>query len=606
MGQIELAKTILDRFKGRTDHFAFQREGESFKPHPGQLTPEKFAEAHLGQQTCLGFYLTSSDDTCWCSCIDADNHNGENPNVDTDTKKITDKLDELGFDDAYLVERSQSGTGFHVWIIHEEPLSAALVRRFWKQILTDAGVRAEIYPKQDSLKDTSKGLGNLVRYPLWNQSEFVQWWDDHDTPGWIKTHDSDYHDREIKPAIESLTRVSCVKERELENCVQWFGEEVDAVVSESGLPLVVENLIRSKPDSLLARRWMGDKAGLADKSLSAVALSLVHELVRSYISPTDIATVLNFWAKQTGYNKATRSDWQRITIQKAYDVVAGRTGKRLESRQGGTICTLTKGFVDAVIRGDSPTISTGIDALDESLGGGLGFGEMTIIAARPSHGKSAVGLHLLDHAATLNYPGLFCSLEMTVGQTSQRYASRIGLDVPKEEWGTDGNEEALKKKIEAYWACRSDVYFEGDCNKWDQLDKTIREYVEEKGVRVVVVDYIGCVQGPYGDEFKDLTHLSPKCKSLAKELNIVLIILAQFNRNIDKEDMTREPRMADIRGSGQIEADSDVILFPRWPFQFDGTKPKNDYYIWVGKNRNRGIKTKQVLVHFEPDRQTFR
>lgn len=555
------------------------------------ISAEMVKRSHLSGKVCLGFYLMRPDDTVYCSCIDLDNHNDENPNVAADTQKITERLDELGFDKAYLVELSQSGGGYHVWMFYDEPTPATVVRRFWKQVLQDTGVHAEIYPKQDSLKSTPKALGNLVRYPFWSHSHFIEW--DGIDGGWVGTAD------------HAPLSVSAVTERELENCIEWYEESTDTVVSSDGLPIVVENLIRQHPDALLARRWGGDRSGLADRSLSALALSLVHEMVRAYIRPSEIDQALDVWGKSFGYTKAQRAEWRRVTIEKAYDIVAGRIGKRQNSNTSGTLKAITKGYVDAVLRGEDHVISTGLDGLNESISG-FGIGEYIIVGARPSHGKTALGLHFLDHAASQGHVGLFVSLEMTRNQVSERYAARIVPDVTKDTWGDEGVEESVKERIDAYFESRADIHYEGDCNKIDDLEKVVREYVEDKQVRFVVVDYLGCVQGPYGDEFKDMTHLSPRFKKMAKDLDIVMVVLVQFNRSIEKEDPDREPRFSDIRGSGQVEADADVILFPRWSFMYDALRPKEEYVIWASKCRNRGIKAKKVLVTFDSDRQLFK
>lgn len=554
------------------------------------LTAEKLAESHLKGKTCLGFYLTRPDDTVLCSCLDLDNHDGENANVAQDTLKVTTKLDELGFDGSYLVERSQSGSGFHVWMFYDDPLSAALVRRFWKQIIQDTGVRAEIYPKQDSLKGLQKGLGNLVRYPFWRHSCFQSAHGDI----WIGRNDD----------VEAITNVSAVSEREIENCIAWHEEAVDTVVSENGLPLVVETLIRQHPDALLARRWQGDRSGLADRSLSALALSLVHELVRAYISPDDIDVTLEFWGRQNDYQKALRADWRRVTVRKAYDIVAGRgLGNRLHDKGGGTLAALTRGYVDAVVRGEDPIIQTGIEKLDESIGG-MAFGEMMVIAARPSHGKSALALEILDQMSGRGLAGLFVSLEMTQHMVSSRLLSRFAYDLPKSEWDSEEVQQQVHERIEKYFENRASIYFEGECSQIDKLQETIETYVAEKDVRVVVVDYQGLAQGKTGNEYADQTAIVSLLKRLAKKHSLLMIDLVQMNRAIEKEK-GRAPSMSDLRSSGQIEQDADIILAPRYLCMDDPLADPTRYEIHCLKNRNRGVKIRCVEVTFDASRQTF-
>ena len=163
---------ILENFTGREDVLAMQPAGSNFRPvERGPLTQQEFAEEHVGGLTCYGFYLMRPDNTVTCSCVDFDNHDDQpDPEWQGKADRFYDLLQQLDLQP--VMEVSASGKGAHLWLFFSQPVPAWKVRKFW----IAAGSRIsyeprEIYPRQDQLR--GKGLGNLVRLPLWNKSRFV-------------------------------------------------------------------------------------------------------------------------------------------------------------------------------------------------------------------------------------------------------------------------------------------------------------------------------------------------------------------------------------------------------------------------------------------------
>ncbi|NOT01823.1 MAG: hypothetical protein HOP29_14490 [Phycisphaerales bacterium] len=296
---------MVELFRGRDDIIAVAT-GRGFDWERGSITPERLEAEHLSGKRCLGVYSPRLDNTCFFSAVDFDNKtHAPDPRWREKAEALYFELVKSGF--TPLVEISQSGCAAHVWLFFIEPIEAWIVRAFWRGVETRIGIKfKEVYPKQDTL--TGKCIGNLIRYPLWGQSRFVDLEDDWNT---------------IDPmiAMKSVTRVS---EADLRMTAMQlgFGElqkpaEISAAVSSDGLSPRVQSLI-GKPNTLLAKRWKGDATGMRDTSRSAVAMSIATELVRHSVPTAEVETAIRQWCADNGCDKGERDDWVRTTVQKAY------------------------------------------------------------------------------------------------------------------------------------------------------------------------------------------------------------------------------------------------------------------------------------------------
>lgn len=187
-----LPDLLLSTFTGRQEVFARQVDERRFAPEHRGITPADIEE-HLSGREGKGFYLLREDSTVTCCTVDIDSHpNALNDQAIIQAQQLCRAYDECGV--PHLLEISQSGTGAHVWAFFEAPIPAADARKFMRGVLAYAGLTAkEIYPRQDEVQP-DKPLGNLMRYPLWNQSRFV-------SPESLQTLDPE-------TALKSLERVS--------------------------------------------------------------------------------------------------------------------------------------------------------------------------------------------------------------------------------------------------------------------------------------------------------------------------------------------------------------------------------------------------------------
>ena len=291
--------SIIENFKGSSEWIAIGHS-DGFRPERLEepLTVERFEQEHLAQKQCLGFYLMDTESRVQCSCIDFDDH-GEDAEWRAKAETYYFLLCELGL--SPVMEVSSSGSGAHLWLHFKQPVPAVQVRSFWKKIAEQSGVQIkEIYPRQDKLR--GKGLGNLVRYPLWNKSKFVD-----------VENDWEEVELEVKPVeLEDLVEIAA----RLGHSLEKQPDAPDERLSER-----VQDILKW-PDSVLARRWRCDTEGLkGDKSKSTLAFCIVRELIYQRIPDEDIKQALRVWMVQNDYIKHIDDRrWVETTLRKAYEV----------------------------------------------------------------------------------------------------------------------------------------------------------------------------------------------------------------------------------------------------------------------------------------------
>jgi replicative DNA helicase len=273
-------------------------------------------------------------------------------------------------------------------------------------------------------------------------------------------------------------------------------------------------------------------------------------------------------------------------------------------------------YLDSVASGESNLLGTSIGQLDYALGGGVARGEMVVVAARPSHGKSAIALQMLHHWTEQGMPCAFLSEEMStisIGKRVLQFASPIHM----EHWGH--RQDDLRKAVEKYRELHKPCYVIEQCGSVSRAMRELTELCKDNAVEAIVVDYAQLLASPGKSRYEQVTNTSIAIKGLANATNAVVVLLCQLNRSIETRD-SFTPTNADIKDSGQLEQDADVILHLKWPYKVKAdeeapkrrrdTSPKshgpNEYFIYVGKNRNRQINADRVDLYFDPSRQTIR
>lgn len=585
---LTLAELILARFRGRASHVAVCNNGKTFEPAAltKPLRASWIDSEHLGGKRCLGFYLMTEKNQVYCSCVDFDNkETSPDDEWTAKTERVYHELKNRGL--TPLVEVSQSGKAAHVWIFFDYAVEAWAVRSFWKAISEYTEIpMPEVYPRQGWLKEG--GLGNLVRYPFWNFSRFVD-------------VDNDWSDIDPVAALTDVVGVTALQMEEIATALNGYGlrEEVTYEPASGGLSPRVEKLL-ANTHSLLGRRWNGDMEGLVDRSRSALCQSIACELVRLYVSTPEVEGSIREWCNRNGYDKGERTEWVADTVRKAYSFVVSRTEQK--TLDTSTIKDATIAYLEALSRGDTIVLPSGLTELDDSIGG-IGFGEMAVFAARPGHGKSAFALQWVETAALSNLPCLLLSEEMGKLEIGRRAALRV-TTIDERSWVRDAT--YVKKHIDDYWSNRAPVHLVENCHSIDRAEEMIDQYVAMHGVKVVAVDYLQLLTSRAQNRYEDITEVSRRLKQAARRNGCATIALCQLNRSIEKRPAKeRTPRMSDLRESGQIEQDADLILFLEWVCKNDTSADESEYRIYCAKRRNGPIKSQVVGTEFDPNRQSF-
>lgn len=238
-------------------------------------------------------------------------------------------------------------------------------------------------------------------------------------------------------------------------------------------------------------------------------------------------------------------------------------------------------------------IATGLADLDEILGGGMRAGQLIIVGARPSQGKSALAVTMGLNVAQAGLPVGMFSLEMPTEELTQRLTSMLSevhLErIRRSERLTDRDWPRLTEAAEKLARLNFHVSELGGPNI-NQLRSRARKLKRKHGLSLLIVDYLQLATGtnPKDSRNNQLGEVSRGLKSLAKELKIPIIALAQLGRDIEKRTNPK-PMMSDLKDCGDIEQDADVIMFVDRPIMSNTTLgPAWERYadLIVGKQRN--------------------
>lgn len=293
---------------------------------------------------------------------------------------------------------------------------------------------------------------------------------------------------------------------------------------------------------------------------------------------------------------AKQDDWNTISVPR-YTPPSPPERKVLKV---GTLEAASYAVVEEIASGkQTPLISTGLDELDAAIGGGYEQGEMIVIGARPSHGKSMVALQMCHAANAQQLPTLIVSEEMSSKALGKRVI-QFASDVPAEDWHIQ--HELLRADLFEHFKGRADSFVVENCVTSNRVVEEIEKAAEERQVKVAFVDYAQLLQNEGKGRYEKTTNTSIALRSVGNRTGVTVVCLAQLSREIEKRPAF-VPKMSDLRESGQFEQDADVILFLVWPHRISDKEDFDKYQIYVAKNRNRSITQNALTLKFQPSRQ---
>jgi replicative DNA helicase len=241
-------------------------------------------------------------------------------------------------------------------------------------------------------------------------------------------------------------------------------------------------------------------------------------------------------------------------------------------------------------------LSTGFFELD-TLTGGLQNSDLVVVASRPSMGKTAFCLSVAEHVAIEEETpiGIF-SLEMAKSQLAQRMlCSRARFSTYKMRTGRISDHEYSNLAVAVGPLAEAKIFIDDTPNIGIlQMRAKARRLKAQYDVGVIIVDYLQLMQGPKNTESRqqEISMISRSLKGLAKELNIPVIAVSQLSRKVEDRGGDKRPLLADLRESGAIEQDADVVIFVYRPEFYgiekfkDGAPSEGVAEIIVSKHRN--------------------
>jgi replicative DNA helicase len=237
-------------------------------------------------------------------------------------------------------------------------------------------------------------------------------------------------------------------------------------------------------------------------------------------------------------------------------------------------------------------VETGYYEMDEMLNG-LQRGEMIIIAARPSMGKTAIAMNLIEHiSADSLLPTAVFSLEMSKQQLAQRLlCSRGRIDAHKLRKGLLNSEEYTTLANTVGSLAKAPIWVDDSPGLTPlELRAKARRLKRQHDIQCIMIDYMQLMDNP-GPESRQqqISEISRGIKAVARELNVPVICLSQLNRSSEGRDGHR-PRMSDLRESGSIEQDADVVMLLHREDYYRMSEPDfvpdNIAEIIIAKQRN--------------------
>ncbi len=250
-------------------------------------------------------------------------------------------------------------------------------------------------------------------------------------------------------------------------------------------------------------------------------------------------------------------------------------------------------------------VPCGFTGLDNKIGG-FKRGDMVIVAARPSMGKTAITLNMAQNIAETGKNVAIFSLEMSKEQLTDRLiCATMGIDSWKLQKGLLEDEEFSRMGDALERLSRANIYIDDSpMGNLLEIKSKARRLKMESGVDLIVIDYLQLMSaGNPMNRVQEISDISRGIKGLARELQVPIIALSQLSRAVESRT-TKEPILSDLRESGSIEQDADVVMMLyREDYYDEFTENKGITNIFIRKNRNGPVG--QVDLKFEKKFQKF-
>ncbi len=294
--------------------------------------------------------------------------------------------------------------------------------------------------------------------------------------------------------------------------------------------------------------------------------------------------------------KAARQLFDQMTVRRQQSTF----------REMGPLMSAYYDHVDQITNGNGPTVGipTGFVDLDRLLGG-LQLSDLVIVAARPGVGKTSFALSLAMHAAHARYGVGLVSLEMSQQQVAHRMVSmRSRVDGNAIRAGNAHNELADVFSAIGY-VSDLPIYIDDTPGLTGaDLRSKVAMLCARNEVNLLVLDYLQLMgtTGTRDNRQQEISDISRTCKAIAREHNLPFVVVSQLNRQVESRT-DHVPQLSDLRDSGQIEQDADVVLFLHREQREAGNGPvdgSQPYPVRLTVAKQRSGPTGEVDLMFAP------
>ncbi len=253
-------------------------------------------------------------------------------------------------------------------------------------------------------------------------------------------------------------------------------------------------------------------------------------------------------------------------------------------------------------------LPTGYVDLDNLLGG-LQKSDLVVLAARPSMGKTSLALDIMRHVAVnVKVPVGIFSLEMSKDQLVDRLlSSQSDVNLWKIRTG-HLNEDDFDHIGKAMGELSESPIFIDDAagNNIMELRTKARRLQSEHGAGLIIVDYLQLMEGRNQENrVQEVSEISRALKLLARELNVPVLALSQLSRGVESRP-DKVPQLADLRESGSIEQDADVVMFIYREEMYKGKDARRPHIAEIHIKKHRNGPTGQIDLYFDQDKTSFK
>ncbi len=311
---------------------------------------------------------------------------------------------------------------------------------------------------------------------------------------------------------------------------------------------------------------VGGRAFINDLSYKTITTANVEYYARIVQEKAIKRSLINAGSDivSTGYDLNPVEESLEIAEKLIFDIASQKASKALAPIKELVYDTYAKIEERYNNKGTLTGVSTGFYDLD-TMTNGLQKSDLLILAARPAMGKTAFALNIAQNVALrANTPVAIFSLEMSKEQLVQRLlCSEAEVDTQRLKTGNMQSKDWEKLAIAMNNFAESPIYIDdtAGCTITDLRAKCRRLAMSEKNLGLIVIDYLQLIEGTgREDRMQQISSISRGLKILAKELNIPILALSQLSRAVEGRTDKR-PMLSDLRESGSIEQDADIVMF---------------------------------------------